>query len=150
MYKKIILFGLSLLGLISLFLPYNKSIAIGCGLDGESSTYYYYDPFIKCLFDFFTLASFSYLDIFGFFLTILVIFSIVFSPVLLFFNRKNVSLLLIVLTLGLMLISIYNSYDMLGYGCFVILFQQSVLLVLTILFKKQNITFTKIIDYGIK
>jgi hypothetical protein len=39
---------------------------------------------------------------------------------------------------------------MLGYGCYVILFQQSVLLVLTILFKKQNITFTKNIDYGIK
>jgi len=150
MYKKIILLGLSLLGLISLFLPYNKSIAIGCGLDGECSTSYYFDPFIKCLYDFFTLASFSYLDIFGFFLTILAIFSIVFSPVLLFFNRKNVSLLLIVLTLGLMLISIYNSYDMLGYSCYVILFQQSVLLVLTILFKKQNITFTKIIYYGIK
>jgi hypothetical protein len=150
MYKKTSLVIFSLVGLISLFLPYNKSIAIGCGLDGESSTYYYYDPFIKCLSDFFTLASFSYLDIFGFFLTILVIFSLVFSPVLLFFNRKNVSLVLIVLTVGLMIVSIYNSCDMLGYGCYVILFQQSVLLALTIIFKKQNITFTKKTDYGIE
>lgn len=143
MYKKIILLGLSLLGLISLFLPFNKSIVIGCSMDGGGSVDYYYDPFIKYLFDFFTFPSITYLDIFEFLAFILVIFSLVFSPVLLFFNRKNISLLLIVLTLGLMFISIYNSYDMLGYGCYVILFQQSVLLVLTILFKKQNITFTK-------
>lgn len=150
MYKKTSLFIFSLVGLISLFLPFNKSIVIGCGMDGGGSVDYYYDPFIKYLFDFFTFPSITYLDIFEFLAFILVIFSLVFSPVLLFFNRKNISLLLIVLTLGLMFISFYNSYDMLGYGYYIILLQQSVLLVLGIIFKKQNITFTKNINYGIE
>ena len=150
MYKKKSLFIFSLVGLISLFLPYNKVIIIGCGIDGTGSMDYYYNSLVKYLFDFFTFSSVTYLVVFEFLALILVIFSLLFSPVLLFFNRKNVSLLLIVLTLGLMFISICNSYDMLGCGYYIILLQQSVLLVLTIIIKKQNITFTKIINYGIK
>ncbi|OOV28746.1 hypothetical protein BXU11_02020 [Flavobacterium sp. LM5] len=144
MYKKAFFLIFSLVGFISLFLPFNKVIIIGCALDGGGFTDYYYDPFIKYLVDFFTFQSITFLDVFEFLAFILVIFSLVLTPLLLFYNRKKISLLLIVLTLGLMIISLYNSYDSLVYGYYIIFLQQSVLLVLTILSKNKILHLQKL------
>jgi hypothetical protein len=144
MYKKAFFLIFNLVGFISLFLPFNKVIIIGCALDGDGFTDYYYDPFIKYLVDFFTFQSITFLDVFEFLAFILVIFSLVLTPLLLFYNRKKITLLLIVLTLGLMIISLYNSYDSLGYGYYIIFLQQSVLLVLTILSKNKILHLQKL------
>lgn len=144
MYKKAFFLIFSLVGFISLFLPFNKVIIIGCALDGGGFMDYYYNPFIKYLVDFFTFQSITFLDVFEFLAFILVIFSLVLTPLLLFYNRKKISLLLIVLTLGLMIISLYNSYDSLGYGYYIIFLQQSVLLVLTILSKNKILHLQKL------
>ena len=132
MYKKIILFGFSIVGIISLFLPYNKITVIGCTFDSGCITNYYYDPFIKYLHYFFKLNSLTYFDIFEFSAFIIVVFSLVFSSVLLFFNKLKASLLFVTLTLLLVSISIYNCYDMLGYGCYIILSHQLLLLAFSI------------------
>ena len=128
MYKKIILFVFSIIGLISLFLPYNKITVIGCTFNNGCITNYYYDPFIKYLNYFFNLNSITYFDIFEFSAVIIVVISLVFSPVLLFFNKLKASLVFIALTLLLISISIYNCYDMLGYGSYIILSHQLLLL----------------------
>ena len=144
MYKKAFLVIFSLVGFISLFLSFNKVIIISCALDGGGSTDYYYDPFIKYLVEFFTFQSITFLDVFEFLAFILIIFSLLITPLFLFYNRKKISLLLIVLTLGLMIISLYNSYDSLGYGYYIIFLQQSVLLVLTILSKNKILHLQKL------
>lgn len=47
MYKKAFFVIFSLVGFVSLFLPFNKVIIISCALDGGGFTDYYYDAFLS-------------------------------------------------------------------------------------------------------
>jgi hypothetical protein len=143
MFKKTIVFIFSLIGLLSLFLPFSKNVVIGCG-DNDCFTDYYFDSLIKYLFDFFKLSSITYFDIFEISALIVVIFSVLFSPVLLFLSKKIGGLLLIVLTLIIMFIPFYNSYNYLGYGYYIILLQQTVLLIVIILSKNKILHLQKL------
>lgn len=126
MHKKIISFIFSLLGIFSLFLPYSKVVTIACGKNYRS-TDYYYDSFIKIIPDLFsTLPSFN--NLIEALLTLLVCFSLTFSSILFLLNKITISIFLVILTLLLMSISFYNSYDDLGFGYYVIFFQQIALL----------------------
>ena len=113
----------SLLGTISLFLPYKKITIIGCG-QNFSSIDYYYDNLVKSIFIDFSMSTVGLIQTF---LGILVIFSLCISPILLLFNKIIIAVFLIVLTLVLMFISFYNLNDDLGFGYYVIVFQQIIL-----------------------
>ncbi len=129
MYKKAVVVFFSLIGLVSLFLPFSKNVAIGCG-DNSSFTNYYYDNLITYLSDFLKISSITYSNAFEFSALIIVTFSLVFSPVLFLLNKKNISLFLIVSTLLLMFIPFYNSYNFLSYGYYIVFLQQTVLLII--------------------
>jgi hypothetical protein len=143
MHKKIVVVIFSLIGLVSLFLPFSENVVIGCG-DNGSFTDYYYDSLIKSFFDFLKFPSASYSIFFEFIAFIIIVFSVVFSPILLFLNKKIVGLILIILTLIIMFIPFYNSYNYLGYGYYIIILHQTVLLIVVILSKNKILHLQKL------
>ena len=127
MHKKTISLFFSLLGIISLFLPYNKVVVIACGKN-FSSIDYYYDSFIKSIYNFFISTHCSFNNLIETFLSFLICFSLAFCSILFLFNKISIAIFLIILTLILMSISFYNLQDDLGFGYYVIVFQQIILL----------------------
>lgn len=136
MHKKIIPFIFSSLGVVSLFLPYSKTAIVGCGKN-YTSTSYYYDRFIKIILDSCRLTAFS--NVIELLFALLVCFSLVFSSILFSFNRTTAPILLITLTLLLMVISFFNLQNDLGFGYYVIVFQQIILLFYIVSFKNKFI-----------
>lgn len=135
MHKKIISFTFSLLGIVSLFLPYSKVVITACG-ENFSSTDYYYDSFIRIISDFFnTLPRLN--NLIETLLILLVCFSLTFSSILFLWNKITTSILLVIVTLILMSIAFYNLHDDLGFGYYVIIFQQIALLFYIIYSKKK-------------
>lgn len=133
-YKKTILLIFSLLGIISLFLPYKRVTVVGCGKN-FSSMDYYYDNLAKSIFSDFTMSQAGLiLTLLG----ILVIFSLSVSPILFLFNKIIISVFLIVVTLILMFICFYNLNDDLGFGYYVIIFQQITLLLYIVYSKNKS------------
>jgi len=126
MHKKIIPFIFSLLGIVSLFLPYSKVVITACG-ENFSSTDYYYDSFIKIILDLFSILP-SFNNLIETLLSLLVCFSVTFSSILFLLNKITISILLVILTMLLMSIAFYNLYDDLSFGYYVIFFQQIALL----------------------
>lgn len=126
MHKKIISFIFSLLGIVSLFLPYNKVVTIGCG-ENFSSTDYYYNNFIEII-PYLFRRSFIFNNLIETLLALLVCFSLTFSSILFLLNKIIISIFLIILTLLLMSFAFYNLYDILSFGYYVIFFQQIALL----------------------
>jgi len=137
MHKKTISLFFSLLGIISLFLPYNKVVVIGCGKN-FSSIDYYYDSFIKSIFNFFISTHRSFNNLIEIFLSLLICFSLAFCSILFLFNKISIAIFLIILTLILMSISFYNLQDDLGFGYYVIVFQQIILLLYIIYSKNKS------------
>ncbi|RKR10350.1 hypothetical protein C8C83_2024 [Flavobacterium sp. 90] len=126
MHKKIISFTFSLLGFVSLFLPYNKVVITACGENFRSRDYYY-DSLIRFIPDFFsTLPRLN--NLIETLLILLVCFSLIFSSILFLLNKITTSILLVIVTLLIMSISFYNLHDDLGFGYYVIIFQQIALL----------------------
>ncbi|PIF31962.1 hypothetical protein CLU81_2473 [Flavobacterium sp. 9] len=136
MHKKIISFTFSLLGIVSLFLPYNKVVITACG-ENFSSRDYYYDSFITIFSDFFsTLPRLN--NLIETLLLLLVCFSLSFSSILFLLNKITTSIILVILTLVIMSISFYNLHNDLGFGYYVIIFQQ-VALLFYIIYSKNKI-----------
>ena len=140
MHKKASVIIFIIIGLVSLYLPYNKVTVIGSGLDGGDSTDYYYDSLV----DFFKSPTFNYNYVLDTLAVLIVVVSLLFSPIFSFLNRKKTAIILTLVSISFLIISFYNLNDDLGFGYYIIIIQQITLLFVIILSKNKILHLQKL------
>jgi hypothetical protein len=129
MKNKILFYCLFLIGFISIFLPFNKESAIGCGYEASIVHSYnqnLFEAYIKNL----AILKLDFVNILDIIFSSLFILSII-IPVILFSYKKHIALIIINLfsLLTLLLIGFSRNFDDdLLFGYYILVSQQIVLL----------------------
>ncbi len=123
MKKKLFILIVYLLGIVSVFLPYYKSMFIACGF-GTSHQGFDYSNFLQMYLDNIVFFKPKLLNFIDFIWQTLVLISIVFSVIFFFYKKYIVVIFLNIISLIYFVLGLFSAFDILAFGFYILFFQQ--------------------------